>query len=125
MINAAHAVILTESALRSAKRDKEIIEKLSAHYASCLDYIKAKVHDWPLSALLEYTWEEFIDDGVCTCASLLFGKSIYRKDWVLQMVAKDYDYYWAAPVGYAQNKDELLLFLTIRLNILQSILKQI
>lgn len=125
MINAAHAVILTESALKSAKRDKEIIEKLTAHYTRCLDYIKTKIHNWPLSELLEYTWEEFIDDGICACALALFGKSIKHKDWVLQLVTEDDGNYWTVPVGYAQNKDELLLFLTIRLNILQSILKQI
>lgn len=125
MVNAAHTVILTGSALESAKRDKEVIEKLIAHYTSCLDYIKTKIHNWPLSALLEYTWEEFIDDGICACASALFGQSIERKDWVLQLVTEDGGKYWTVPVGYAQNKDKLLLFLTIRLNILQSILKQI
>jgi len=110
---------ISESILESAREDKDIILKLFAHYDKCYSYL-AKSEE-ALDDLLEYCWQESVDDGICSCANIHFGITLSDRGWVNRFkipVDGDTPYYWAPPVGFAKSKEELLDFIGRRRTIL-------
>lgn len=105
--------------LEVAREDRDIILKLFAHYDKCYKYL-AKSEE-ALDDLLEYCWTEVVDDGICTCANILFDAELYEREWVNFFKKPEDTPYWAPPVGFAKSKEELLDFIGRRHTILHSL----
>lgn len=110
--------------LEVAREDKDIILKLFAHYDKCYRYLAQS--EEALDDLLEYCWSEAVNDGICSCANILFDTDLSVREWVRffteaalgKGASKSY---WAPPVGFAKSKEELLEFIGRRHTILHSL----
>lgn len=96
---------------------KELIEKLIAHYEQAIEKVKESNN-----------WYRVLDEmdvrcGVCYCASAVFGVDIYYSEWVTRY-CKHSDC-WDVIPHLADNKDEALRLLNVRLTNLKTELKLI
>jgi hypothetical protein len=119
-MNIEETIRIDPSIFEAAREDKDIILKLFAHYDKCYKYL-AKSEE-ALDDLLEYCWTEIVNDGICTCADILFDTELYEREWVnFFKKPEDTPFYWAPPVGFAKSKEELLDFIGRRHTILHSL----
>lgn len=110
----------------AARADKDIILKLFAHYDKCYRYLVKSEED--LEDLKEYCWSEAVDDGICSCANILFDTDLRDREWVKFFTEASLGKgtsksYWAPPVGLAKSKEELLDLIWRRHTILHIALK--
>lgn len=124
-MNIEETIRIDPSIFEAAREDKDIILKLFAHYDKCYKYLAES--EEALDDLLEYCWTEDVDDGICSCAHILFDTDLHgrEREWVnffkKPLDDGDTPFYWAPPVGSAKSKEELLEFIGRRHTILHSL----